>query len=170
MTIEHEPSPSANDIAPIATRADFQNAVRAAFVQAAEQGAPEIFLVDPNFADWPLSERAVVDTLTRWVDSRRRITVMAHSFDEFARRQIRFVEWRRQWAHVVHCRRDDELEAEKIPSLLVVPGQVCIRLLDRVRYRGIVSARPIDLTGCRESIDALLQRSTEAFPVTTLGL
>ncbi|MEO7055166.1 MAG: hypothetical protein ABI281_01195 [Caldimonas sp.] len=170
MTTDREPSSSADDIAPLASRADFQNAVRAAFVQAAEHGAPEIFIVDPNFADWPLSERAVVDTLTGWVDSHRRITVVAHSFDEFARRQIRFVEWRRQWAHVVHCRRDDELEAEQIPTLMVVPGQVCIRLLDRVRYRGLVSARPIDLTGCRETIDALLQRSTEAFPVTTLGL
>ncbi len=170
MTTEPEPSPSANDIAPIASRADFQNAVRAAFVQAAEQGAPEVFIVDPNFADWPLSEPAVVDTLTRWVDSHRRITVMAHSYDAFARHQVRFVAWRRQWAHVVHCRGDDVLEAEQIPSLMVVPGQVCIRLLDRVRYRGIVSARPIDLTGCRDTIDALLQRSTEAFPVTSLGL
>ena len=170
MTIEHEPSPSANDIAPIATRADFQNAVRAAFVQAAEQGAPEIFIVDPNFADWPLSERAVVDTLTSWVDSRRRITVMAHSFDEFARRQIRFVEWRRQWAHVVHCRRDDELEAEQIPTLLLVPGLVSVQLVDRIHHRGTHSSRAIDEVTCRERIDALLQRSTEAFPATTLGL
>ncbi len=95
---------------------------------------------------------------------------MAHSFDEFARRQIRFVEWRRQWAHVVNCRHDDELQAEQIPTLMLVPGQVCVRLLDQVRHRGIVSSRPVDLTACRETIDALLQRSTEAFPVTTLGL
>ena len=34
----------------------------------------------------------------------------------------------------------------------------------------VVSNRPVDLTECRESVDALLQRSIEAFPVTTLGL
>lgn len=162
--------PAATVIAQIATRADFQETVRAAIAQAAELGAPEIFLVDPNFADWPLGERGVVDALTRWVDSRRRLTLMAYSFDDLARRQIRFVEWRRQWAHVVHCRHDDELETEQIPTLLLVPGVVCLRLLDRVRCRGTVSSRPIDLAECRESIDALLQRSVEAFPVTTLGL
>lgn len=162
--------PAGNDIAPIATRADFQAAIRAALAQAAELGAPDIFLVDATFADWPLGEIGVVDALTRWVDSRRRLTLMAYSFDEMARRQIRFVEWRRQWSHVVHCRHDDELESEQIPTLLLVPGIVCVRLLDRVRCRGTVSARAIDLAECRESIDALLQRSVEAFPVTTLGL
>ena len=162
--------PAATVIAPIATRADFQESVRAAITQAAELGAPEIFFVDPNYADWPLGERGVVDALTRWVDSRRRLTLMAYSFDDLARRQIRFVEWRRQWAHVVHCRHDDELETAQIPTLLLVPGVVCLRLLDQVRCRGTVSSRPIDLAECREAIDALLQRSVEAFPVTTLGL
>lgn len=162
--------PAAHSIASIATRVDFQEAIRAGLAQAAELGAPDIFLVDANFADWPLGERGVVEALTRWVDSRRRLTLMAHSYDELARRQIRFVEWRRQWSHVVHCRHDDELEAEQIPTLLLVPGVVCVRLLDRVRCRGTVSGRPIDQAECRESIDALLQRSVEAFPVTTLGL
>ena len=162
--------PAAHSIATIATRADFQEVIRAGLAQAAELGASDIFLVDPDFADWPLSERAVVESLTRWVDSRRRLTLLASSFDEMPRRQIRFVEWRRQWAHVVHCRHDDELEAAQIPTLLLVPGVVSVRLLDRVRCRGTVSGRPIDLAECREAIDALLQRSTEAFPVTTLGL
>lgn len=159
-----------DSIAPITSRAEFSEAIRSALAQAAEVGANEIFLVDPTFADWPLGERDVVASLTRWVDSRRRLTLMAHSFDELARRHLRFVEWRRQWAHVVQCRSDDELEAEQIPSLLVVPGVVCVRLLDRVRHRGTVSGRPIEQVECRDIVDALLQRSVEAFPVTTLGL
>ena len=159
-----------DSIVPIGSRAEFLDAVRSAFTLAAEGGAREILLADPNFAEWPLNERAVIDSLSRWVDSRRVLVVLAHSFEELARRQLRFVEWRRQWAHVVQCRNDPELEAEQIPSLLLVPGQVCIRVLDRVRWRGTVSNRPVDLTECREAIDALLQRSVEAFPVTTLGL
>lgn len=157
-------------IAAITSRAEFHDAVRAALAQAAEAGAAEIVLTDPTFADWPLGERSVVESLTRWVESQRRLTLLAFSFDEMARRQLRFVEWRRQWSHVVQCRHDDELESEQIPSLLFMPGLVCIRLVDRVRYRGTVSARPIDLVECRETVDALLQRSVEAFPVTTLGL
>ena len=112
----------------------------------------------------------MIDSLSRWIDSSRLLVVIAHSFDELARRQLRFVEWRRQWAHVVQCRNDPDLEAEQIPTLLLVPGQTCVRVLDRIRYRGTVSNRPVDLTESRETVDALLQRSVEAFPVTTLGL
>lgn len=160
-----EPTPSS-----IASSADFQAAVRAAFRQAADAQAHEIMMVDPSFDGWPLNEPALIETLTRWVDSRHALTLMAHSFDELARRQLRFVAWRRQWSHVVRCRADDELGAEQFPTLLLVPGVVCVRLLDRVVHRGTVSARPVDLVECRETIDALLQRSIEAFPVTTLGL
>lgn len=162
--------PQSVQISAITTRAEFHDAVRAALAQAADAGAGEIVLADPTFADWPLGERAVVESLTRWVESRRRLTLLAFSFDEMARRQLRFVEWRRQWAHVVQCRHDDELESEQIPTLLFMPGLVSVRLVDRVRYRGTVSARPVDLVACRETVDALLQRSVEAFPVTTLGL
>ena len=158
------------DIVPIGSRAEFLDAVRTAFTQAEEHGARKIVVVDPNFADWPLNERTVIDSLSRWIDSSRLLIVIAHSFDELARRQLRFVEWRRQWAHVVQCRNDPDLEAEQIPTLLLVPGHSCIRVLDRIRYRGTVSKRPVDLTESRETVDALLQRSVEAFPVTTLGL
>ena len=161
---------TADSIAPIGSRAEFLEAVRAAFQLAADSGAREILLVDASFVGWPLNERAVIDSLSRWVDSGRSLVVLAHSFDELARRQLRFVEWRRQWAHVVQCRNDPELEAEQIPTLMLVPGQTCIRVLDRVRWRGTVSGRPVDLTEGREAIDALLQRTVEAFPVTTLGL
>lgn len=159
-----------NSIVPIASRAEFEAAIRTAFAHAGEADAREILIVDPDFADWPLNERALIDSLAGWVDSRRSLTVLAHSFDEVARRQFRFVEWRRQWAHVVRCRSDPELEAAQVPSLLLVPGVTCVRLLDRVRHRGTVSSRPADLADARETIDALLQRSVEAFPVTTLGL
>jgi hypothetical protein len=154
----------------IGSRGEFHAAIHSAFEQAADAAAREIFLVDPTFADWPLNEIAVIETMSRWIDSRCKLTLMAHSFEELARRQLRFVEWRRQWSHVIHCRSDDELMIEKIPTLLFVPGIACVRLLDRVHYRGSVSARPVDQVECRESIDALLQRSVEAFPVTTLGL
>jgi hypothetical protein len=161
---------NAESIVPIASRADFLNVVREAFEHAREAAAREIFLVDPTFADWPLNEPAVVDSLGRWIDSQRSLTVLAASFEEMARQQFRFVAWRRQWSHAVHCRSDPELESEQIPSLLLVPGVIAIRLLDRLRFRGTVSDRAVDLTECRETIDALLQRSVEAFPVTTLGL
>jgi hypothetical protein len=157
-------------IVPIGSRSDFLAAIRASFALARDADAREIDLVDPSFADWPLNEPAVVETLGSWIASTRTLTLFAHGFDEVARRHPRFAGWRRQWAHVVHGRSDPEIEAEQVPTLLLVPGTTCVRLLDRVRHRGTVSNRPVDLNECREAIDALLQRSVEAFPATTLGL
>ena len=161
---------TAESILQIASRAEFHHAVQGALAQAEAAGSREIFMADPNFADWPLNDRDIVELLGRWVDSRCTFTLLAHSFDELARRQLRFVAWRKQWSHVVHCRSDAELGAEQIPTLLLVPGRVALRLLDRVHYRGTLSSRAVDLNEAREAIDALLQRSAEAFPVTTLGL
>jgi hypothetical protein len=161
---------SNESITQIAARNDFLDAVRAALAQAAANGASEIYLVDPHFNDWPLNERAVVESLTQWVSPRRKLTLVAHSFEEVARKSPRFAEWRRQWSHVIVCRSADEIEADQVPTILYVAGLVSVRLLDRVRYRGTVSGRAADHVQSRESIDALLQRSTEAFPPTTLGL
>lgn len=161
---------STDTLTQIASRSDFHDGIRAGLILAAEHGASEICLIDPHFNDWPLNERGVVELLGRWASSRRKLVVFAHNFDELARRAPRFAEWRRQWSHIVQCRCNPELEADQVPTVLFVPGLVAVHLLDRVRYRGTVSGRPADHVECRESIDALLQRSVEAFPPTTLGL
>ena len=161
---------TADHIVPITSRAEFLDAVRSSFEIAAHEGAREILLVDADFADWPLNERAVIESLAAWVDSRRSLLMFGHSFEEIARRHTRFVEWRRQWAHVVRCRSDPELEASQLPTLLLVPGVSCVRVVDRVHHRGTASNRQVDMAECQEAVDALLQRSVEAFPVTTLGL
>lgn len=152
------------------SRGDFHGALRQAFEQAAEKGCREIFISDPDFNDWPLGERTVVETLTRWAYAHRKLTVLARGFDEFPRRHARWVEWRRQWAHVVECRACDESDADDLPTLLLAPGLVTVRLLDRERYRGVVSEAPADAIRMRDQLDAVLQRSEEAFPASTLGL
>lgn len=154
----------------IGSRKEFHDAIRAALTQAADAGASEICMVDPDFDDWPLNDRAVVEALARWALSRRKLVVFGHNFAELSRGAPRFAEWRRQWSHIVQCRSDPEIEAQQVPTLLLVAGQVAVRLLDTVRYRGVVSGRASDQVECRETIDALLQRSVEAFPPTTLGL
>ena len=159
-----------DSVVPIASRADFHRAVRAAVARATAAQSREIVMSDPSFADWPLDERELIDALARWVGSRCTMTLFADGFDELARRHTRFVAWRQAWSHVVHGRSDPELGVEQIPVLLLVPGEVVVRLVDRERYRGTVSTRPTDLAEARGAIDALLQRSSDAFPATTLGL
>ena len=79
-------------------------------------------------------------------------------------------QWRRQWAHVVHCRALQELQAGDVPVMLHAPGALTLRLFDPLRYRGTLSRDAADGVRAREEIDAISQRSIEAFPATTIGL
>jgi hypothetical protein len=54
--------------------------------------------------------------------------------------------------------------------LLLAPGCLTLRLIDRERWRGSISADPADAVLARERLDVLMQRSVEAFPSSTLGL
>jgi hypothetical protein len=155
---------------PIDSRSAFQTAVREAFAAAAAEGARELWLVDRDFADWPLSEPPVVEHLRQWARAHRKLTLIAETYDEVARRHARWSEWRRVWSHIVECRSNSELDRGQMPSLLLATGLLCVRLDDPVHHRGSVSRESADQVRCREQIDALLQRSVETFPVTMLGL
>lgn len=154
----------------IGSRGEFQAAVRDAFADAAAQGCREIWLCDANFADWPLNEIGVVDSLTRWAQSRRRLLLIAQGYAEFTRHHPRWVEWRRRWSHVVTCRAVADLEPGQMPTVMLCLGRSCLRLVNPVRFRGTVSADSVSLSAAHESIDAMAQRSEDAFPVTMLGL
>ncbi len=154
----------------ITSRGEFHAALRSALAEAATAGCRELWLCDNDFADWPISERAVIESLAQWAGSHRRLTLIAHSFEEVARRHARWNEWRRQWSHIVHCRSNAELEAGQMPSVLLATELLSVSLADPVHYRGRFSHDAADGLRCRELIDAVLQRSEEAYPVTTTGL
>lgn len=154
----------------IGSRSEFHVALRDAFAEAASVGCRELWLCDTDFADWPLGERAVVEHLAQWATSRRRLTLLAHNFNEVARCHPRWVEWRRNWSHVVHCHTNTELESGQIPTILLAPGLLSVRLSDPIHHRGQRSHGAPEGLRCREMIDAVLQRSEEAFPATTTGL
>ena len=154
----------------ITSRSEFHDALKEAFAFVADKGCREVFIGDPNFADWPLGDRAVLESLTRWALAHRKLTVLAESFDEFPRRHARWVEWRRQWAHVVECRAVAEADLGQLSGIFLAPGLITLRVLDVEHYRATLSFDPADSIRFRDGFDALLQRSEEAFPVTTLGL
>ncbi|MET0335448.1 MAG: hypothetical protein ABW190_14345, partial [Rhizobacter sp.] len=81
-----------------------------------------------------------------------------------------WVEWRRQWSHVVECRVVDEADVGLLKGLFLAPGALTLRVLDPEHYRASLSFDLADTVRVRDGLDALLQRSEEAFPVTTLGL
>ena len=154
----------------ITSRSEFHDALRLGFAEAAARGSPQLWLCDSDFADWPLGERAVIEQLTQWAVSSRKLLLVARTFDEVARRHARWVEWRRQWSHIVSCRANNELEALDMPTVLLAHGTLTVRLSDPIHHRGRVSRDKADEVRCKELVDAVLQRSEEAFPATTTGL
>lgn len=151
-------------------RSEWQEAVRASILEVCASDCREVWWCDADFADWPIGEREIVDALGRWAYAHRRLTVLASRYDRIVERHPRWVQFRRQWAHVVHCRSLETLEPSQWQGLLLAPGVITLRLLDRHRYRGALSARRDDAIASREWLEALLQQSSEAFPATTLGL
>lgn len=152
------------------TRLEFIDGLRAAFAEAASVGTRELFMCDEDFADWPLNEPAIIDALTKWAMPHRKLFMLARHYDEVTRRHPRFVDWRRTWAHVMECRAAEEPESCKVPTLLLAPSVVCVRLFDRIHFRGSVSRDAGDFLRNRELFDAVSQRSEESFPASTLGL
>ena len=154
----------------LSSRSEFHEALRAAFDRVADQGCREIWLCDTDFADWPLGEIAVVDSLTRWALAHRKLVVLAQHYDEVVRKHPRWVNFRRQWSHVVECRAIEEVEPGAMPSMFLAPGVVTVRLFDPQNYRASVSTEAADAVRAKEALDVVLQRSNEAFAATTLGL
>ena len=154
----------------LSSRGEFREALRDAFAQAAAAGCRELFISDVDFSDWPLGEISVVESLSRWAMSHRRLTVLAHNFEHVQRRHPRWATWRRQWSHIVSCRSLPDIEPGKMPTLWLAPRLLAVRLFDAETARGSVSSEASDVQHSKELLDALLQHSVEAFPVTTLGL
>lgn len=170
MNSDDEAPASAAGTQAFDSRDGFQQALREAFSAVAVHGGRELWLCDSDYADWPLGERAVLESLTQWAYAHRKLVVMAASFDEIVRRHARWIDWRVQWAHIVECRTVHEDEAPEMPSLLFAPGCIAVRRLDVRLQRGRVYRDAADIARCKEWIDAITQRSSEAFPATTLGL
>lgn len=166
------PMPLSPDLPPsvITTRSEFHTALRHAFEQAASVGCRELWLCDEDFADWPLGERVVVEQLALWAASSRKLCLVARHFGEVSRRHARWVEWRRTWSHIVSCRANAEVGTGEFPTVVLATGLLSVRLSDAERHRGRFSRERADEIRCREQIDAILQRSEEAFPATTTGL
>ena len=150
-------------------RADFTEMIRQAFSAAAQQGWREIIVCDPDFEDWPLGERAVVQALNDWSKTGRTFTMLARNYDEVLRRHARFVTWRRTWAHIIECRANASAPADDLPSALLGPGWVFERL-DLQRCTGMAGSEPARRVALRERIRERLLNSSPAFPATTLGL
>jgi hypothetical protein len=63
-----------------------------------------------------------------------------------------------------------DIQTVDVPVLLHAPGAMALALLDPLRHQGRVSRVPADVAQASELLDAISQRSVEAFPATVIGL
>lgn len=152
-----------------AGRVAFQQLVRDALARAAQEGWRELILSDPDFADWPLGERTVAESLGAWSASGRRCTLLACRYDELAVRHARFVSWRRAWSHIIEARSCVSADPLEFPSAIWSPGWVMQRL-DPERCNGYSGAEPERRLLLRENLNEWHAKSSAAFSATTLGL
>jgi hypothetical protein len=150
-------------------RSEFAELIRQALGMAALKGWREIIWCDPDFADWPLGERAVAQSLQDWSKAGRKLTLLAKNYDEVQRRHMRFVTWRRTWSHLVECRAMGTRPAMELPSALWTPAWAFERT-DLERCTGIASADALGRVALKARLNALLLKSVPAFPASTLGL
>ncbi len=144
--------------------------IRDALATAAREGWREIILSDANFHDWPLGERAVVESLQAWAHSGRRMTLLARTYDEVIRRHARFVRWRGTWDHILTCRASPVADSLDIPSAIWSPEWVLHRL-DPDRCVGVTGSEPERRVFLHEVLGEWVRsKSTPGFPSTTLGL
>jgi hypothetical protein len=150
-------------------RVAFADMVRAALACAAEEGWRELILSDASFLDWPLGERAVAESLQAWSRPGRKVILLARRWDEVMRRHARFVKWRQTWSHIIEARGCSSADELEFPSVIWSPQWVMQRL-DPERCNGVSGTEPERRVAVREQLAEWLQKSSPAFPSTTLGL
>jgi hypothetical protein len=155
----------------IDSRSAYRAALRWGFAAAIGRGARVITCVDPDFAEWPLSDPELLAQLTSWLRlPQRGLVLLAASYDEVPRRHPRFTAWRRDWAHVLQAWQAPAEMAGDLPSVLLDDRSVNVQLIDATHWRGRAQ---LDLRSTHlwhERIDVVLQRAERAFAVNTLGL
>ena len=154
---------------PFSGRLDFQKIVRDALAAAASEGWREIILCDPSFEDWPLGERAVLESLTVWAQAGRSLTLLAKRYDTLRTTHHRFVTWRGQWSHLIDARAVPSADPIEFPSGIYSPGWIMQRH-DLVRSSGVCSAQVQRRVQLQELLREWQGKSSPAFPATTLGL
>ncbi len=150
-------------------RSEFQQLIRDAIDAAAREGWREMVWFDVNYEDWPLGEKSVEADLQAWSATGRKLTIVAKRFDALIAKHHRFVNWRKQWSHIIEARAVSGASDEEFPSLILSPTWAMQRLQPAL-CKGVAGSdarRRVDL---RELSNEWLAQSAASFAASTLGL
>jgi hypothetical protein len=129
-----------------------------------------LWLADPDFADWPLDDPAVLSALSAWLrQGGRQLRMAGEQFDATARRHPRLARWRRDWSHAVEIWAPVEGGVPPpLRGLLAAP--LWLQWLDAPDWRMRCFTDAVHARAIQAQIADFLQRCEPAWPVTTLGL
>jgi hypothetical protein len=151
--------------------ASFAAAVRWGIERSIGRGARRIVAVDRDFGDWPLGNADLLDRLSAWMRlPQRQLVLLGEDWEVAPRRHPRLAAWRRTWDHALSIWQAPEDLDLGLPTLLLDDGPLMLRLAGRDPWRGRVELDARAARVQREEGDAVLQRSTPAWPATQLGL
>ena len=160
-------------------RAVFVANLRQALLQACAADARDLYCFDEGLVDWPWSDAELLAALTTWAKPNRRLHLLAEDFEGLRQRHPRFVRWRGLWGHCVQAwaYTPDALAATgtaggALAFFAATAGAqaLSVSLFDKKLWRAAVSTETADALQKSQWFDALAQRSSESFAVTTLGL
>jgi hypothetical protein len=148
---------------------EFANVIRDALACAAREDWPSMVWSDASFEDWPLGERAVIESLQAWAGKGRHLLMLAHHYDSVLRHKPRLVGWRKTWDHIIECRVCKSIGPSEVPSAIWSP-QWAMHRLDPVRCTGVAGLEAQRRVLLREELDECRRQSSPGFSATTLGL
>jgi hypothetical protein len=157
-------------------RKEFQQVVRDAIAQAAREGWREMIWCDLTFEDWPLGERSVEANLQAWSETGRKFTILAQRYDVLSETHHRFVNWRRQWSHIIEARAVSSASPEEFPSVIyaerreIENGGWVMQRTQREWCKGVCGTEAWRRVQVREELQGWLAKSAPSFAATTLGL
>lgn len=168
-----QPSPDPWPEGRFVGRANFHNLLVQGLQQAAHHACPLLWLCDPDFADWPLGERQLMQALDDWAVATRthplaQLRVLGQRFDDMRLRHARFVDWRARWSHRVEVRVWSAGQAS-VPSVLWTPSWTMQRL-DSARDVAVATTETVQRTRLDEALQQLWSQARPGFPATALGL
>jgi hypothetical protein len=150
-------------------RQRFADLIAQALSTSAVQGWSPLVLADPDFADWPLGERAVVDALHAWSARGRSLRMIAHDFKTLRERHPRFVQWRVTWSHLFEARACGAVPPGELPSALWSPAWTLERI-DMAQALLVASTAPGRRVALGERLEHWWRKGSPSFPAVTLGL
>ena len=150
-------------------RRRFESVIRQVVEVAAREGWPSLRLSDPDFRDWPLGERAVIEALDAWAGRGRQLCLLAHGYDALRLAHPRLVTWRTRWSHIVDARACAPGRGGELPSAVIGPAWTLQRL-DPQGGVFVATSQAQRRVQLKERWDACWEQGQPSFAATTLGL